>query len=64
MMKVVEWIGEESRIVAGYGVGTPGKAIELPETLAEKFIQQGQARELNKPTRVQKGNKSTEGEEA
>lgn len=40
-MKVI-WKSEE-RVIPGYGVGTPGKEIELPDALAEGFIRQGDA---------------------
>lgn len=36
------WKSEE-RIIPGHGVATPGKAIDLPDPLALKYIMQGDA---------------------
>jgi hypothetical protein len=43
----VIWRSEE-RIVPGFGVATPGKAIELSDDLALQFIRQGEAEPIKR----------------
>lgn len=42
-MKQVVWQAPE-RVIPAHGVASPGQVIELPAALADKFIEQGEAR--------------------
>ena len=42
-MKQVEWLAPE-RIIPSHGVATTGQLISLPVKLADRFIEQGEAR--------------------
>lgn len=42
----IKWVGED-RMVPGYGMGTKGNVLEIPNNMAKSYIEQGLAEKIS-----------------